>query len=156
MGAENFYLGKRNIDGIKLYGAADLPERPDAYQRDLGRLQQWAQENVTRFNKSKCKVLQLDCGNPHYQYKLGDRWMGHSPAKKDLLEYPEEGCKMIQGMASPPLQGQTERAVVALEKRRHQEDLRVAFWYLKGSCKKEGTDSLAGFIVIGQGEMVSN
>ena len=37
-----------------------------------------------RFNRSKCKVLHLDHGNPHYQYKLGDVRMEHSPAEKDL------------------------------------------------------------------------
>ena len=51
---------------------------------DLGRLEQWAQVNLMRFNKSKCKVLQLGHGHPHYQYKLGDVRMEHSSAKKDL------------------------------------------------------------------------
>ena len=37
-----------------------------------------------RFNKAKCKVLNLGNGNPHYHYKLGDVRVEHSPAKKDL------------------------------------------------------------------------
>ena len=37
-----------------------------------------------KFNKSKCKVLHLGCGNPHYQYKPGDVRMEHRPAQKDL------------------------------------------------------------------------
>ena len=38
-----------------------------------------AQENIMRFIKSKCKVLHLDCSNPHYQNKLGDVRIEHSP-----------------------------------------------------------------------------
>ena len=44
----------------------------------------WAQENIMRFNKSKCKVLCVGHGNSCYQYKLGDERMEHSPTKKDL------------------------------------------------------------------------
>jgi len=48
------------------------------------RLKQWAQMNIMRFNKSKFRLLHLDRGNPHYQYKLGDKSIEHSPAEKDL------------------------------------------------------------------------
>lgn len=34
--------------------------------------EQWAQENLMWFNKSKCKGLQLVHSNPHCQYELGD------------------------------------------------------------------------------------
>ena len=47
-------------------------------------LEQQKQENLMRFNKAKCKASHLDHGNPHYQYKLGDKRMEHSPAKKYL------------------------------------------------------------------------
>ena len=61
-----------------------MPMGWDAIQRDLERLEQWAQVNITRLNKSKCKVMHLACSNPQYQFKLGDVRMKHSPAKKDL------------------------------------------------------------------------
>jgi len=37
-----------------------------------------------RFDKPKSKALPLGHSNPHYQYKLGDVRMEHSPAEKDL------------------------------------------------------------------------
>ena len=58
------------VDGIKLCDAADMREGRDAIQRDLDRLEQLAQENLMRFNKSKYKILHLGQGNLHYQYKL--------------------------------------------------------------------------------------
>ena len=45
--------------------------------------EQWAQVNIMRFNKTKCKILHQGCGNPHCQYRLGDVRMEHSPDKKD-------------------------------------------------------------------------
>ena len=59
-------------DDTKLRGAANTPVGWGATQRALDRIEQWAQVNLMRFNKSKCKVLYLDRGNIHYQYKLGD------------------------------------------------------------------------------------
>ncbi len=40
--------------------------------------------NLTRFNKSKLKILHLGQGNPHFQYKLGDERTECRAAKKDL------------------------------------------------------------------------
>ena len=40
--------------------------------------------NLTRFDKSKRKVLRLGHGNYYCQYKLGDVRIDHSPAEKDL------------------------------------------------------------------------
>ena len=57
-------------DDSKLWGVVNTPEGWDAIHRDLDRLEQWAQVNFMRFNKSQCKVLHLGQGNPHYQYKL--------------------------------------------------------------------------------------
>ena len=35
-------------------------------------------------HQPKCKILHLGGGNPHYQYKLGNVRIEHSPDKKDL------------------------------------------------------------------------
>ena len=71
-------------DDTKLWGAINTSKEQDAIQRDLDRLEQWAHMILKRFNKSKCKILQLGQGNPHYQYKLGDERTECSPVEKDL------------------------------------------------------------------------
>ena len=59
-------------DDIKLGGVADTPEGCAAIQRDLGRVESWARGNMMRFNKSKCRVLQLGWNQCTNQYRLGD------------------------------------------------------------------------------------
>lgn len=43
----------------------DVPKAWDAIQRDLDRLEQRAQMDLTRFKKSKRKVSHRGCSNPH-------------------------------------------------------------------------------------------
>ena len=38
---------------------ADAPEGHTAIQRDLNRLEKWADRNLMKFNKEMCKVLHL-------------------------------------------------------------------------------------------------
>lgn len=48
---------------IKLGGVADMPEGHAAIQRDLSRLEKWADSNLMKFNKEKFKVLHLGRSN---------------------------------------------------------------------------------------------
>ncbi|GAB0189277.1 mitochondrial enolase superfamily member 1 [Grus japonensis] len=71
-------------DNTKLGGAADTPEGCAAIQRDLDRLESWAEKNLMKFNKGKCRVLHLGRNNSMQQYRLGVVLLGSSSAERDL------------------------------------------------------------------------
>ncbi|KAK4829139.1 hypothetical protein QYF61_002354 [Mycteria americana] len=71
-------------DDTKLGGVADAPEGCAAIQRDLNRLEKWADGNLMKFNKENWKVLHLGRKNPRHQYMLGATQLESSLAEKDL------------------------------------------------------------------------
>ncbi|KAK4811178.1 hypothetical protein QYF61_019809 [Mycteria americana] len=73
-------------DNTKLRGVVDTPEGCAAIQRDLDRLEKWADRILIQFSKRRCKVLHLRRNNPMHQYMLGAAQLERSFSEKDLVD----------------------------------------------------------------------
>ncbi|XP_041325761.1 triadin isoform X2 [Pyrgilauda ruficollis] len=83
-------------DDTQMCDAVNTLEGRNNTQRDLVRLERWAQVILMKFNNAKCEVLHLVWGSPKNNFRLGREWKEASAGEKDLGLLVDERLDMTQ------------------------------------------------------------
>lgn len=59
-------------------------------------MKDWANKNLRKFIKDKCKVLYLGKHNPRVQHRLGLTWLGTSSVGRDLAILVDDKLNMSE------------------------------------------------------------
>jgi len=92
---------------------ADTPDGCAAIHQDQDRLESWAERNLMKFHKGKCRVLHLGRNNPMHQYRLGVDPLESSSAERDLGVLVDDRLTMSQQCALAARAGQWYPGCVA-------------------------------------------
>ena len=71
-------------DDMNMRGVADTPEGCAAIQQDLVSVESWAERNLMRFIKSKCRLFHPGKNNRMHQYRLWTDLLEKRSEEKDL------------------------------------------------------------------------
>ena len=81
----------------------------------MDKLEKWAQENLLRFSKTKCKVLHLGWDNLRYMYRLGPAREGHgSPDGQKKMDMSQQ--RMLTAQKANSILGCMKRRVASRER----------------------------------------
>ncbi|KAK4830515.1 hypothetical protein QYF61_011457 [Mycteria americana] len=157
------YTLSKFADDTKLRGVADTPEGCAAIQRDLDRLQKWADRKIIKFNKGKCKVLHVGRNNSMHQYMLGAAKPESSLAEKDLGVLMDNKLNMSQhriiaAKAASGILGCIRRSVASRSREvilplysalvMPHLDCGVHFWALQYKRHRHSTEASGGKLAV--------
>ncbi|XP_065671879.1 uncharacterized protein LOC136089733 [Hydra vulgaris] len=71
-------------DDTKIMSVINNESNNNALQEDLNKLLDWSNKWSIKFNREKCKIMQIGNSNPQFSYKLGDHILQKTEIEKDL------------------------------------------------------------------------